>query len=178
MLEHYLALAKPLLDQYGYWAVFVSILVEGFGIPAPGQTLMLAAAILAGRGELHIAAVLAIAWSAAVLGDNLGYALGRWGGRRLLLRIPFMERHLTAVERFFQHYGGGMVIGARFVEGLRQLNGLVAGSMGMAWWRFLSFNAIGAALWVGVWAGGVYVLGEHFSVVEHWLRYLNPAHWW
>lgn len=85
-LQHYIALPQPLLDSYGYLAVLVAVLIEGFGIPAPGQTLLMAAAFLAARGEMSLALVLALALPACVLGNTLGYVLGRRGVRRLLLR--------------------------------------------------------------------------------------------
>lgn len=75
--------------------------------------------------------------------------------------------HLAHVERFFKRYGGGIVIAARFIVILRQLNGVVAGSIQMPWWRFLTFNALGAALWVGFWGGGAFFLGEHFAQIEN-----------
>lgn len=174
MLEHYLTLAKPWLDQYGYFAVFGGVFVEGFGLPAPGETLIIAAALLAERGEMQLPVLLLTAWLAAVLGDNLGYAIGRWGGRSLLLKVGVKPTHLAHVERFFTRYGGGMVVTARFFEILRQLNGIVAGSMGMPWWRFLSYNALGAALWVGFWGGGIFLLGKHFVQVEATLRMFAP----
>lgn len=174
MLEHYLTIAKPWLEQYGYFALFGGVFVEGFGIPAPGETLIIASALLAGQGDMQLPAVLFIAWLAAVLGDNLGYLLGRWGGHRLLLKVGVKPDHLRHVEHFFERYGGGVVVAARFFEILRQLNGVVAGSMQMPWWRFLVFNALGAALWVGFWGGGVFLLGKHFEQLENILHSIAP----
>ena len=144
MIEHYLAVAKPWLEQYGYLALFGGVFVEGFGMPAPGETLIIGASLLAGQGDMQLAAVMLTAWFAAVLGDNLGYLMGRWGGRRLFLKIGVKADHLAHVERFFTRFGGGVVVAARFFEVLRQLNGVVAGSMRMPWWRFVAFNALGA----------------------------------
>ncbi len=178
MLTHYLDLATPYLSTYGYFAVFGMVMVEGFGIPAPGQTLIIAGGLLAARGDMHITVLMAVAWSAAVLGDNIGYAIGRYGGRQLVLRhggrVGMRAAHFEHVERFFTRYGGGIVIVARFLEVLRQLNGVVAGFAGMSWLRFLGFNALGAALWVGVWGYGVYRLGEHMERVLAWLKYIEP----
>ena len=178
MLTHYLDLATPYLNTYGYFAVFGMVLVEGFGIPAPGQTLIIAGGLLAARGDMHIAVLVMVAWSAAVLGDNIGYAIGRYGGRRLVLRhgarAGLRAAHIEHVERFFARYGGGIVIAARFLEVLRQLNGVVAGISGMSWLRFLGFNALGAALWVGVWGYGVYRLGQHMETALVWLKDVEP----
>lgn len=178
MLTHYLDLASPYLHQYGYLAVFGMVLVEGFGMPAPGQTMIIAGGLFAARGDMHIAVLVIVAWTAAVLGDNIGYAIGRYGGRQLVLRhggrAGLRAAHLDHVERFFDRYGGGIVIIARFLEVLRQLNGVVAGFGGMSWPRFLGFNALGAALWVGVWGYGVYRLGRHMEQVLVWLKMVEP----
>ncbi|MGA7802855.1 MAG: DedA family protein [Gammaproteobacteria bacterium] len=167
MVEHYLQLAHPYVQEYGYAAVFGIIFVEGFGIPAPGETMLISAALLASQGEMNIAAVLGSAWAAAVGGDNLGYAIGHFGGRRLILRfgarIRINESHLRTVERFFLRFGGSVVMVARFFEGLRQLNGVVAGTAGMSWWRFLAYNSIGGLLWVTLWGYGSYRLGRHMD---------------
>lgn len=176
--QHALDLAQPYLDRYGYAAIFALVFVEGLGIPAPGQIMIIAAALLAARGQLHILSLFATAWTAAVIGDNLGYAIGRFGGRRLLLRcgrfVGVNEAHLARVEGFFARYGGGMVAAARFFEVLRQINGLVAGTSGMPWWRFLGFNALGAALWVGLWGFGVYALERHLAQVLALFKRLEP----
>lgn len=169
-LEHYLALARPYLEHYGYFAVFFTVGLESFGIPLPGQTVIIAGGLLAAQGEgMHIVPLVLTAWVAAVLGDNIGYAIGRFGGRRLILRhgarIGLREDHLVRVEGVFERYGGGIVAAARFFDVLRQLNGVVAGISGMHWLHFLLFNALGATLWVGVWGVGAYLLGQHMSVV-------------
>lgn len=178
MLDHYLAIAQPYLSHYGYAALFATIFMEGFGPPAPGQIMLIGAAYLAALGDMHIASVLLVAWAAAVIGDNLGYAIGRYGGRHLILRVGrrvgLNEAHLHRVESFFAHYGGEVVIAARFFEGLRQLNGIVAGVAGMSWPRFLAYNAIGAGLWVGVWGVGVYQFGRHMEQALRMLQIIKP----
>lgn len=159
----------PLLDRYGYAAVGGLILLESFGVPVPGEAVLIAAAVYAGAGRLDIIAVAVIAVVAAALGDNVGYAIGRYGGRALVVRfgryVLLTEKRLAAAERFFTRYGGPVVTGARFVEGLRQANGIVAGTTGMPWRRFLAFNALGAALWVGVWATLGYLAGTRITAI-------------
>ncbi len=174
MLEHYLGIARPWLEQYGYFALFTGVFVEGFGLPAPGQSLVLASAWLADRGDMALSRVLITAWLAAVLGDNLGYLIGRWGGRRVLSKVGVNARHLQRVDFFFSHYGGGIVMVARFFEILRQLNGVIAGSLGMPWWRFLIFNLIGAGLWVGFWGIGIFLLGDQFEKAIALLQAVTP----
>ncbi|MFF7969521.1 DedA family protein [Streptomyces sp. NPDC007903] len=164
-----LAPLAPLLGHYGYWAVGAVIFLEDFGVPAPGETILLAAGVYAGAGELNIVAVAAIAFAAAVVGDNVGYVIGRTGGRAFVERwgryILLTPKRFEAAEAFFRRHGGKIVTVARFVEGLRQANGIIAGTTGMAWPRFLAFNALGAALWVGLWSSLAYLAGSHITAV-------------
>ncbi len=168
LLQHYLNLAEPYLRSYGYLAVFVGVLIESFGIPAPGETLVIASGMLASQGRMSVL-VLPLAWAAAVIGDNIGYAIGHFGGRRLVVRygprIGVQPMHIERVEHFFRRFGGGIVALARFFDVLRQLNGVVAGLSGMRWWAFLVWNALGAAAWIGVWGVGAYFLGDHLALV-------------
>ncbi|MFD8718140.1 DedA family protein [Streptomyces sp. NPDC059629] len=164
-----LAHLAPLLTHYGYWAVGSVVLLEDFGVPAPGETILIAAGIYAGAGELNIVAVAAIAFTAAVVGDNIGYLIGHTGGRAFVHRwgryVFLPPERFQKAEEFFTRHGGKIVVVARFVEGLRQVNGIIAGTSGMPWRRFLVFNAIGAALWVGLWASLAYVAGTHITAI-------------
>jgi membrane protein DedA with SNARE-associated domain len=169
----------PILDRWGYLAVAAMIGLESFGIPAPGQTIMVAAAIYAGAGRLNIVGVAVIAFFAAVLGDNVGYLIGVRGGRKVVHRwgkyVFLTPERLTRAEGFFARRGGRIVVIARFIDGLRQFNGLIAGITAMPWRAFLLYNAIGAALWVGWWTSIAYVLGNHLvEIIEHVDRYK----WW
>jgi membrane protein DedA with SNARE-associated domain len=169
----------PILDRWGYLAVAGVIGVESFGVPAPGQTIMVAAAIYAGAGRLNVVAVAAIAFVAAVLGDNIGYWIGVRGGRRIVHRfgkyVLITPERLERAERFFARRGNRIVVVARFIDGLRQLNGVIAGITAMPWRTFLIYNAIGAALWVGWWTTISYLLGTHLvEIIEQVHRYK----WW
>ncbi|WP_225848075.1 DedA family protein [Streptomyces sp. HPF1205] len=159
----------PVLNHWGYWAVGGLVLVEDFGVPAPGETVLIAAALYAGAGRLNIVAVIVIGFLAATAGDNIGYLIGRTGGRPLVLRygryVLLTPERFEKAERFFTRHGGKVVVIARFVEGLRQANGIIAGATRMPWRRFLAFNALGAALWVGLWAGLGYAAGDHIATV-------------
>ncbi|HEX5200963.1 MAG TPA: DedA family protein [Actinoplanes sp.] len=153
--------------------------VESFGVPAPGQTIMVAAAIYAGAGRLNIFGVAAIAFVAAVLGDNVGYWIGVRGGRKAVHRwgkyVFLTPERLARAEGFFARRGGRIVVIARFIDGLRQFNGVIAGLTAMPWRTFLIYNTIGAALWVGWWTGVAYVFGTHLvEIIEHAHRYK----WW
>jgi membrane protein DedA with SNARE-associated domain len=164
-----LASLAPVLNQYGYLAVGGFVLIEDFGIPVPGETILIAAAVYAGSGRLSIIGVALVAVLAAIIGDNIGYAIGYFGGRTLVLRfgkyVHLTSERLDKAERFFDRYGGLVVAGARFVEGLRQANGIVAGTIRMPWLKFLAFNALGAALWVGLWGSIGYLAGGHITVI-------------
>jgi membrane protein DedA with SNARE-associated domain len=178
-LHDALSLVAPYLDRYGYAAVVGALLLESFGLPLPGETMLIAGAALAADGHLHLAPLLACAWAAAVVGDNLGFALGRFGGRRLIVgygtRIGITEERLSRVEGFFHRFGGGVVLVARFFALVRQLNGIAAGTAGMGWWRFLACNAVGAALWVSAWGLGVYYFGQSLGHVVARLHGLGYA---
>jgi membrane protein DedA with SNARE-associated domain len=159
---------QPVLEHYGYWAVGGFVLLEDFGVPVPGEALLIAAAVFAGSGHMNIAAVILVAVIGAVIGDNIGFAVGHFGGRPLVERfgryVFLTPTRLEHAEEYFNRHGGKIVTIARFIEGLRQLNGLLAGIVGMHWAKFLGFNAIGAVLWVCTWAGIGYLAGE--NIVE------------
>lgn len=159
----------PVLNSYGYLAVGGLIFVEDFGVPAPGETVLIAAAVYAGAGQLNIVLVALIGFLAAVAGDNVGYAIGRFGGQRLVLRwgryVFLTPERLDRASGFFDRHGGKVVTIARFVEGLRQANGIIAGITSMRWTKFLLFNAIGAALWVGLWTALGYLAGNHLTAI-------------
>jgi membrane protein DedA with SNARE-associated domain len=166
------------VEHYGYLAVALGILLEDFGLPAPGETLLITGAIGASTGALNIYLLLLLAWIGAVVGDNIGYAIGHFGGHHLLVRfgsrIGITNDRLSQVEKFFDHYGGWVIVFARFVVILRQFNGIVAGTLGMHWLHFLVLNAIGAALWVGLWGIFAYWLGKGVLIYVHELHRLTP----
>jgi membrane protein DedA with SNARE-associated domain len=160
---------EPTLDQYGYLAVCGLVLIEDFGVPVPGETVLILGAVYAGSGRLNIVLVALLGFLGAVLGDNIGFALGHFGGRRLVERygryIFLTPARMDKATDFFERHGGKIIIVARFVEGLRQANGIIAGTTGMHWARFLFFNAIGAALWVAVWTSIGYFSGSHINAI-------------
>jgi membrane protein DedA with SNARE-associated domain len=175
-LPGFLAGVAPILDRWGYLAIAGVIGVESFGVPAPGQTIMVAAAIYAGAGRMNIFGVAAVCFVAAVLGDNVGYWIGKRGGRKAVHRfgkyIFLTPERFGRAEKFFQRRGNRIVVVARFIDGLRQLNGVIAGITAMPWRAFLIYNMIGAALWVGWWTTVSYLLGTHlveiFETVERY----------
>jgi len=166
------SLAGP-LDHFGYWAVLLLVMIEDFGIPVPGETILIAASVYAGAGRLNVVAVGIVGFAAALIGDNIGFAIGHYGGRALVLRwgryVRLTEERLDKGEAFFERHGGWIIVVARFIEGLRQANGIIAGIAGMRWWRFLIFNALGAALWVGTWVSVGYLAGSHIDTIYHYI---------
>jgi membrane protein DedA with SNARE-associated domain len=162
------ALQSP-LDHYGYLAVAGFVFLEDFGVPVPGEAVLVVGAAYAGTGRLSIWLVAVLGFIAAILGDNVGYTIGHFGGRPLVERwgkyVLLTPARLDTATRFFQRHGGKIVVVARFIEGLRQANGIIAGITGMQWTRFVIFNAIGAALWVGVWTSVGYFSGSHIKTI-------------
>jgi membrane protein DedA with SNARE-associated domain len=145
------------------------VFIEDFGVPVPGETVLILAAVYAGTGRLNIVGVSLLGFCGALLGDNVGFAIGHFGGRRLAERygryIFLTPERLDKATGFFERHGGKIVVVARFIEGLRQANGIIAGTSGMRWTRFLTFNAIGAALWVAAWTSVGYLSGSHISTI-------------
>jgi membrane protein DedA with SNARE-associated domain len=166
------ALSSP-LQHFGVWAIGLLILLEDFGIPVPGETILIAGAVYAGAGRLNVVFVGVVAFIAAIIGDNIGFAIGHFGGRALALRwgkyVFLTAERLDKAEAFFDRRGAIVITFARFVEGLRQANGIIAGITGMHWLRFLAFNALGAALWVGTWVSLGYLAGNHITTIYHYI---------
>ena len=150
-----------LLLSYGLILLFLVVAGESAGIPLPGETALIAASILATPQHHHynIAAVIAVAAAAAIVGDNVGYWIGRTGGRRLVERWGPVRRYADRVlppgERFFRRHGGKTVFMARFIAVLRVTAAWLAGISHMTWWRFFVWNAAGGIAWavlVGLFA--------------------------
>jgi membrane protein DedA with SNARE-associated domain len=160
---------EPTLNQFGYLAVVGLVLIEDFGVPVPGETVLILAAVYAGAGRLNILLVALFGFCGAVLGDNIGFAIGHFGGRPLIERygryIFLTPERIERATGFFDRHGGWIIIVARFIEGLRQANGIIAGMSGIHWARFLVFNVIGAALWVTVWTTVGYFSGSHIDTI-------------
>lgn len=143
-------------SQVGYGALFTAVFAESAGVPLPGETSVLAAGVLAGRGNLNLLVVIAAATVAAILGDNAGYWIGRRGGRRVLERDGFLAGHrrhaLAAGEVFFARHGAKTVFWGRWVVGVRVVAAVLAGSTGMRWRTFATYNATGAIAWASTLA--------------------------
>ncbi len=160
---------EPTLNQYGYLAVTGFVLLEDFGVPVPGETVLILGAVYAGAGRLNLLLVALLAFVGAVIGDNIGFAIGHFGGRAVVERwgryVFLTPERLDKTTEFFDRHGGKIIVIARFVEGLRQANGIIAGTTGMHWLKFVIFNAIGAAAWVSVWTAVGYFSGSHINAI-------------
>ena len=150
---------EHVVDQYGLAFLFLIVCLESAGVWVPGETALVAAGVLASRGHFSIWAVIALAALGAIVGDNIGYWIGRIYGRRLFLRFERLQAVLPRGERFFRRHGGKAVFLARFVAGLRVTGAWMAGISHMPWWRFLGWNAAGGI----VWASGVGLVAYYFG---------------
>ncbi|MGB3532407.1 MAG: DedA family protein [Microcoleaceae cyanobacterium] len=161
---------KEIAHQYGYWAIFLGITLENTGIPLPGETITLVGGFLAGSGELDYWLVLGSAIAGAILGDNFGYWIGRWGGWPLLLRLGkffrFSDTQLAKVRTQFSENAAKAVFFGRFVALLRIFAGPLAGIAKMPYWKFLLSNAAGAATWASVMVSLSYFVGQYVSLDE------------
>ena len=162
-----------LVTQYGLVILFLLVAAESSGIPLPGETALITSGVLASRGHFSIAAVIAVAAAAAIVGDNVGYWIGRKGGRRLIGRWETTQRaadrFLPPTERFFERHGGKTIFFARFIAVLRVAGAWVAGITRMTWWRFLFWNAAGGICWAVLFGLLAYYLGEAAAdAIERW----------
>ena len=175
MTHSILDLLRNAVVHYGYWAVGAALLLENAGVPVPGETVLLLASFLAySEHDLRLPWIIVVATVAATLGDNLGFALGYYGGRPLLQRYQafFRIRHTTVArgEELFARYGALTIFFARFVFGMRIIAGPLAGVLRMPWRKFSLFNFLGAGLWVTVISGVGYLFGRHWDRLEHVLK--------
>jgi membrane protein DedA with SNARE-associated domain len=167
MSQHIVDLLREYLARYGYGAVAAALLLENAGLPVPGETILLLASFVAfSEHRLHLPSIILVGICAATLGDNLGFAIGFYGGRPLLERYRTTFRIQTAsivqAEGLFERYGAATIFVARFITGMRVIAGPLAGVLRMSWRKFAVFNFLGAALWVTVISGAGYFFGKHW----------------
>jgi membrane protein DedA with SNARE-associated domain len=162
-----------LIGRYGYLVVFFGVMLESAGVPLPGETVLIAAGALVHRGILDPADVLFFGIFGAITGDQIGYWIGRRGGRPFVLRwgryLLVTRERLAQAESFFDRHGGRAVFFARFVAGLRIFGALVAGISRMPWGRFALYNALGGTVWATAAVSLGYFLWASISLVEHWV---------
>ena len=159
---------EHLIHAYGLWALFVVITLEAIGIPMPGESALLATALYAGSThELSIASVIVVAAVGAIVGDNIGYLIGRSVGVPLVARygryVGLHEPRLKVGQYLFLRHGGKIVFFGRFVAFLRTFAALLAGINRMHWAHFLLMNALGGACWATLYGGGAYLFGAEIK---------------
>jgi membrane protein DedA with SNARE-associated domain len=168
-----------LFARYGYAVVFLGVFLENTGLPIPGETALLAGAALAHFGRLSLGWVIVTAIAGATLGDNLGFFIGRRGGRILAerhgWRIGMTRARLAEFDQFFERHGPKTVFAARFITGLRVVGAVLAGGSGMRWRTFLFYNASGAIVWCTTIALAGFALGRSWDVLEAWVGRVGIA---
>jgi membrane-associated protein len=180
MSHSILELLRNAVVHYGYWAVAVALFLENAGVPVPGETVLLVASFLAfSQHDLQLPWIVVVATLAATLGDNLGFALGYYGGRPLVARYQaffrIQDKTLARGESLFARFGAATVFFARFVFGMRIIAGPMAGVLRMPWRTFLVFNFLGAALWVTVISGAGFLFGQHWGRLMRDLKRFDVA---
>jgi len=162
-----------LFARYGYAVVFVGVFLENSGLPVPGETALLAGAALSHYGRLALPWVIVTAMTAAILGDNLGFLLGRRFGRGFIerhgRRVGLTAPRLAMFDRFVQRHGARTIFIARFVTGLRVFGAVLAGASDLPWPTFLFWNATGAVAWSITFGVVGYALGQSWDTLERWI---------
>ena len=164
--------------DWGYWTVPAALLLENAGVPVPGETVLLFASFLAyDEGELHLPYLILLGIAACTVGDNLGYLLGRRGGRRLLERYQHIfrirNRTIHRGERLFARHGHIAIFFARFIFGMRIIAGPLAGVLRMPWRQFVIFNFLGASVWVTTISLAGYFFGSQWDTLVHVMGRVN-----
>jgi len=137
--------------SYGYWTIFLGVMLENGGVPVPGETVLLFAGFLAYQGAMNLERAIITGIAGATIGDSLGYCLGRFGGTAFVekyrRRLSFFGRHFDRAQTYYLRHGQWAVFVARFITGLRMFSGIIAGSFRMPFLRFFFFNFTGAVVW-------------------------------
>src|SRR5512132_2033814 len=167
LIEHYMLL-------YGYWAVFFGVMLENAGVPVPGETILLIAGYYASAGHFHLALVMLVAATGAIIGDNIGFAIGHHYGRATLLRfgryVFLTPKRFQHIENYFDSHGNKTILVARFITGLRVFAALLAGASKMQWRTFAIYNMLGALLWSFTITLAGFFFGRSWDVLEHWIK--------
>jgi membrane protein DedA with SNARE-associated domain len=158
-----------LFDDYGYIVIFVPVFIETAGLPVPGETTLLLAGVAASQGHIRLGWAILVGALAAILGDNMGYLIGRVGGRRLVDQLASVGRVSSSLgwgERFFERHGGKTVFFARWLPGLRIFGAWIAGMVRMHWLRFFLWNAAGGLCWATTVVLLGYFAGHSLGAIE------------
>ena len=166
LIEHYML-------TYGYWAVFFGVMLENAGVPIPGETILLVAGYFASTGVFRVPLVMLVAATGAVVGDNIGFAIGHHYGRGFLLRVGrfffLTPKRIEHMENYFKSHGNKTILVARFITGLRVFAALLAGASRMPWRVFVVYNVAGAVLWSFVITLLGYLFGQSLPLLVKWV---------
>lgn len=167
LIEHYML-------EYGYWVVFFGVMLENAGLLVPGETILLVAGYFCSTGVFRLPLVMGIATTGAVVGDNIGFAIGHHFGRDVLLKIGrfffLTPKRFEHIENYFKSHGNKTILVARFITGLRVFAALLAGaSRKMPWRVFLAYNLAGAMLWAVVITLLGYLFGQSLPLLVKWV---------
>jgi membrane protein DedA with SNARE-associated domain len=178
-LPHLIDTIRRFIIEWGYWGVAAALLLENAGVPVPGETILILASVVAySSHELHLPWIIVVGVVAATIGDNVGYWIGRKGGRLLLERwkrfFHISQKHIAQGEALIDRHGSLAILFARFVAGARVIAGPLAGVLQMHWPRFALFNFLGAIVWVSVIAGVAHLFG---SQLDRLLGYVKDANY-
>lgn len=175
-LHNSLQLIEQYMIAYGYWAVFFGVMLENAGVPVPGETILLVAGYFAATrpDQFHIVRVMLTAATGAVIGDNIGFAIGHHYGRGFLLRVGrfflLTPKRFVHMENYFEHHGNKTILVARFITGLRVFAAVLAGaSRKMPWRIFFAYNVAGALLWSIVITTLGYLFGQSLPLLIKWV---------
>src|SRR5258706_15269842 len=174
-LHNSLQLIEQYMLAYGYWAVFFGVMLENAGLPIPGETILLVGGYFASSrpDQFNLIRVMLTAATGAVVGDNIGFAIGHHYGRGILLRfgrfIFLTPKRLEYMENYFQSHGNKTILVARFITGLRVFAALLAGASKMPWRVFIVFNMAGAVLWSVVISTLGYLFGQSLPLLIKWV---------
>lgn len=173
LIHNSLELIEQYMLIYGYWAVFFGVMLENAGLPVPGETILLVAGYFSATGEFNIWLVMLIAASGAVIGDNIGFAVGHHFGRGFILRVGkylwLTPKRFEHMENYFKSHGNKTILIARFITGLRVFAALLAGASHMKWRIFLIYNMLGAIIWAVVITALGHFFGHSLPVLIEWV---------
>ena len=180
MAQWFFEILREHFQRWGYWTVVIALLLENAGVPVPGETILLFASFLAySEQDLRLPYIILVGTIACTIGDNIGYAIGRRGGRPLLerykhlFRIP--DRTIARGEGLFARHGHVTIFFARFIFGMRIIAGPLAGVLRMPWKQFAIFNFLGAVTWVTVIACVGYFFGSEFEELVKIVKQVNAG---
>lgn len=171
MAHHLFLSISHFFQLYGYWTIFFATLIEGVGIPVPGETVLLFSGFLARRGDIHLGWAIPSAFAGAAIGAFIGYVIGRIGGKAFLeahrKRFFISSRAYGRAQEFILKNAGWAILVSRFIAGFRELMGIIAGVFSMEFWKFFAYNLVGAVIWAFTIIGIGYFVGNSWRHLLH-----------